>query len=41
MPPIGALDLFSNSIGSKETRRQYINKVNTFLDFLGIEGSNL
>ena len=32
---------FENSIVSKETRRQYKNKVGSFFDFLQIEGKDL
>jgi hypothetical protein len=40
-PSYGALDLFLHSIGANETRRQYRNKLGTFLDFVGLQGATL
>lgn len=31
--------MFLNSIRSKETKRKYVNKINFFLHFIGLEGS--
>lgn len=39
VPSYGALDLFLHSIGANETRRQYRNKIATFLDFVGLQGT--
>jgi hypothetical protein len=39
VPSYGALDLFLHSIGANETRRQYRNKIGTFLDFVGLQGT--
>ncbi|MER3407516.1 MAG: hypothetical protein C4292_01560 [Nitrososphaera sp.] len=40
-PYTGALELFLNSIGSKETRQKYRNKLDAFLKFAGMTGSSL
>ena len=35
----GALEMFLNSIGSRETKNKYRNKIETFLKFVGLQGS--
>jgi hypothetical protein len=37
--PTSPLDMFLNSIGSKETKNKYRNKIDTFLHFVGLEGT--
>jgi hypothetical protein len=35
----GPLEMFTNSIGSKETLSKYRNKIDAFLGFIGLEGT--